>query len=95
MTASSRCARSSARRAAIALPRNRREAAAADTPVDYTLPNGMRFVMSSAEYIRDWTLPNFYFHAATAYGLLRREGLALGKADFMTHMMRYARPVEG
>ena len=72
-----------------------REAAAADTPVDYTLPNGMRFVMSAEEYIRDWTLPNFYFHAATAYGLLRREGLELGKADFMSYMMRYARPVEG
>ena len=71
-----------------------REAAPADAPVDYTLPNGMRFVMSSEEYLRDWTLPNFYFHAATAYGLLRREGLELGKADFMTFMTRYARPVE-
>ena len=70
------------------------DAASADTPVDYTLPNGMRFVMSSEEYLRDWTMPNFYFHASTAYGLLRREGLALGKADFMTFMMRYARPAE-
>ena len=57
-----------------------REAAPADTPVDYTLPNGMRFVMSSAEYIRDWTLPNFYFHArhrlrpAPARGARARQG---------------------
>ena len=72
-----------------------REAAAADTPVDFTLPNAMRFAMSAEEYIRDWTLPNFYFHAATAYGLLRREGLELGKSDFMTYMMRYACPAEG
>lgn len=38
---------------------NSREAAPANTPIDYTLPNGMRFVMSAEEYIRDWTLPNF------------------------------------
>ena len=70
------------------------QAASAETPVDYTLPNGMRFVMRSDEYIRDWTLPNFYFHATMAYALLRRDGLALGKVDFLTHMMRYAKTAE-
>ncbi len=69
-----------------------RDAAAADSEVDYTLPNNMRFVMTSEEYIRDWMLPNFYFHASTAYGLLRREGLEIGKRDFLPFMMRYARP---
>ena len=71
-----------------------RDAAAADSKVDYTLPNNMRFVMTSEEYIRDWMMPNFYFHAATAYGLLRREGLEIGKRDFLPFMMRYARPPE-
>jgi hypothetical protein len=71
-----------------------RDAVAADSEVDYTLPNAMRFVMTSEEYVRDWMMPNFYFHAATAYGLLRREGLEIGKRDFLPFMMRYARPPE-
>lgn len=72
-----------------------REAATADTAVDMTLPNGMGFVMASHEYIRDWTLPNAYFHASIAYALLRRDGLDLGKRDFLPYMMRYSRSAEG
>jgi hypothetical protein len=63
---------------------------APDAQVDFTLPNAMRFVMSAEEYIRDWTMPNFYFHTTMAYALLRREGLAIGKIDFLPHMARYA-----
>jgi hypothetical protein len=29
------------------------------------------------------SLPNFYFHYATAYGILRRNGVEIGKRDFM------------
>ncbi|MXO75459.1 DUF1993 family protein [Altererythrobacter aerius] len=68
---------------------------APDEQVDMTLPNGMRFVMSAQEFVRDWSMPNLYFHASMAYALLRRDGLALGKADFLPHMARYAaRPAE-
>jgi hypothetical protein len=28
-------------------------------------------------------LPNFYFHATTAYDILRHSGIELGKRDFM------------
>jgi hypothetical protein len=28
-------------------------------------------------------LPNFYFHAATAHGILRHNGVEIGKRDFM------------
>ena len=52
----------------------------------------MRFVMSAKEYLRDWTMRNFYFHACIGYALLRRDGLNLGKVDFLTFMSRYARP---
>ncbi|MBX7494594.1 DUF1993 domain-containing protein [Qipengyuania sp. 6B39] len=68
------------------------DAVSSGSEIDMTLPNGMRFVMAAHEYLRDWTLPNFYFHATTAYALLRREGLALGKVDFLGFMLRYARP---
>lgn len=62
--------------------------------VDLTLPNGVRFVMSSEEDIRDWILPNFYFHVTMAYALLRSAGLAIGKMDFLPHMAGHIAPVE-
>ncbi len=60
-----------------------------DARVEFDVPNGMAFAMEAHEYARDWSLPNFYFHATTAYAILRREGLAIGKIDFLPHMMRY------
>jgi hypothetical protein len=61
----------------------------ADEVVDLTLPNGVRFVMSSEADIRDWIIPNFYFHVTMAYALLRNAGLELGKLDFLQHMERH------
>jgi len=71
------------------------EWAGAGEPVDLTLPNGVRFLMSSDEDIRDWIMPNFYFHATMAYALLRHAGLSLGKMDFIPHMARYRVPKDG
>jgi uncharacterized protein len=34
-------------------------------------------------YLFDFVLPNLYFHATTAYDLLRQSGVAIGKADFL------------
>ncbi|RDL35190.1 Uncharacterized protein BP5553_07121 [Venustampulla echinocandica] len=38
--------------------------------------------MSGATYAHSIALPNIYFHLATAYGILRKEGLPLGKRDY-------------
>lgn len=38
---------------------------------------------TGADYVRLFLLPNFYFHATTAYGLLRHKGVTLGKLDFL------------
>jgi hypothetical protein len=35
------------------------------------------------DYLRSFVLPNFYFHVTTAYGILRHQGVALGKRDYM------------
>jgi hypothetical protein len=35
------------------------------------------------QYLLGFALPNFYFHAATAYGILRHNGVELGKGDFI------------
>ena len=35
------------------------------------------------DFLLSFALPNFYFHATTAYDILRMKGLALNKRDFM------------
>jgi len=35
-----------------------------------------------------FSLPNFYFHATTAYDILRMQGVPLGKRDFLGQMRR-------
>jgi uncharacterized protein len=62
---------------------------AAGDPVEFTLPNGMTFAMQAHEYCRDWAMAQFYFHMTAAYAILRAEGLALGKADFVGYMFKY------
>lgn len=34
-------------------------------------------------YLLNFVLPNFYFHMTTAYAILRHNGVALGKMDFV------------
>jgi hypothetical protein len=34
-------------------------------------------------YLTNFVLPNFYFHATTAYAILRHNGVPLGKSDFI------------
>ena len=34
-------------------------------------------------YLKQFVLPNFYFHSTMAYGLLRHAGVELGKKDFL------------
>ena len=35
------------------------------------------------QFLLHFAMPNFYFHATTAYDILRQKGLALSKADFI------------
>ena len=37
-------------------------------------------------YLKHFVLPNFYFHLTTAYALLRQDGVALVKGDFLGAM---------
>jgi hypothetical protein len=64
---------------------------AADQPLALELPNGMAFDMTGAQYLRDWLLPQFYFHVMTTYAILRHHGVPLGKADYVPHMFAYLR----
>ncbi|WP_295517065.1 DUF1993 domain-containing protein [uncultured Pseudomonas sp.] len=61
-------------------------------PVEHALPQCMVFDFSAEQYVRDWALPQFYFHVMTAYAILRAQGIELGKADYVAHMLPYLRP---
>ncbi len=51
---------------------------------DITFPMGPRQVtMKGADYMMHFALPNFYFHATTAYGILRTRGVEIGKMSFL------------
>ena len=58
--------------------------ASAETSIE--IPGFPTLKMSGHDYIDEWLTPNFYFHLVTAYDILRAEGLAIGKADYMSHL---------
>lgn len=60
--------------------------------IAHTLPQGMTFDLTAEQYVRDWALPQFYFHVMTTYAILRAQGIDLGKADYVAHMFAYLRP---
>jgi hypothetical protein len=39
--------------------------------------------MKGLAFLENWALTNFYFHAVTAYNILRHNGVDLGKRDFL------------
>ncbi len=58
--------------------------------VDGWLGRDMLFVFrdrqlafTAEDYLLSFAQPNFYFHAATAYDILRWKGLPIGKRDFI------------
>lgn len=38
---------------------------------------------SADDYVFQFALPNFYFHIATAHGILRAQGLRIGKSEYL------------
>jgi hypothetical protein len=42
-----------------------------------------RLEFTAENFLLSFSLPNFYFHAATAYDVLRWKGAHIGKRDFM------------
>jgi hypothetical protein len=39
--------------------------------------------MTGADYFVEHTIPNFYFHLTTTYAILRHNGVAVGKRDYL------------
>jgi hypothetical protein len=51
---------------------------------DITIPiGGQPHIFKGQPYLLHFALPNFFFHASTAYDILRHAGVELGKRDFL------------
>lgn len=52
---------------------------------EITIPmrSGEPLKMNGEAFLKQFALPNFFFHATTTYLLLRHAGVELGKADFL------------
>jgi uncharacterized protein len=48
-----------------------------------TQPRWEGKTMSGADYFLEHALPNFYFHLAHSYAILRHNGVAIGKRDYL------------
>ncbi len=39
--------------------------------------------MEGLPFLQKWVLPNFYFHVTATYAILRHDGVAVGKQDYL------------
>jgi hypothetical protein len=57
--------------------------AAADREITFPLGPTNKGHMKGDDYLTHFVLPNFYFHVAAAYAILRHCGVDIGKSDFL------------
>jgi hypothetical protein len=57
---------------------------AEDRAVSHTWMGGKS--MRGGDYLDHFALPNFHFHMTTAYDILRHNGVALGKSDYIVEL---------
>jgi hypothetical protein len=51
---------------------------------DVTFPVGpTTMTLKGQQFLNNFAFANFYFHAATAHGILRHNGVEIGKRDFL------------
>lgn len=53
-----------------------------DKAITLKFPNA-ELNFTGRDYVLTFVLPNLYFHITTTYALLRQQGVALGKRDFL------------
>jgi hypothetical protein len=55
----------------------------AETTINIPVGGGQEMPMTCLQYLTSFVFPNLYFHSATAYNILRHNGVILGKRDFL------------
>ncbi|MFM5924368.1 MAG: DUF1993 family protein [Novosphingobium sp.] len=63
--------------------------AGASREIVINFPNGGGVKFDGQTFLTGFALPNFYFHAAMTYAILRANGVALGKQNFLGHLAPY------
>jgi len=53
-----------------------------DKSVEIWTPNAM-LLFNGKSYVLEFAIPNFFFHVTAAYALLRKEGVPVGKVDYL------------
>jgi hypothetical protein len=51
--------------------------------VRVSLPQWNGRSLSGLEYVTLQLMPNFYFHVATAFDIIRKNGISIGKSDYL------------
>jgi uncharacterized protein len=51
-------------------------------PIELKFPSGS-WKFTAVNYLTDFVLPNFYFHVGIVYALLRKNGIVVGKNDYL------------
>lgn len=54
-----------------------------DKEITFPVGRDKTRTMKAQAYLTTWALPNFFFHITTAYGILRHNGVDLGKSDYL------------
>ncbi|KAH7159596.1 hypothetical protein B0J13DRAFT_519052 [Dactylonectria estremocensis] len=58
-----------------------------DVEVTIGLGPGKEATVQLKQYVAGYVLPNLYFHITTAYAVLRKEGVDIGKQTYLTPFM--------
>ena len=56
---------------------------AEDRDIAIKFPNGMGYRFKGRDYVAGFAIPNFFFHVSMTYALLRAQGVAMTKGDFL------------
>jgi len=51
--------------------------------VTFPIGAGRTMTLKGQQFLSGFSFPNFYFHAVTAHGILRHNGVEVGKRDFL------------
>ena len=67
---------------------------AEDRDCTFPIPFDPKLViaMNGLDFLRAWALPHFYFHVVTAYDIVRHNGVAIGKQDYLSQVGAFVRP---
>jgi|SRR5690606_11517345 len=54
-----------------------------DNTVELNFPGGYNFTFTGLSFVQMMVMPNLYFHFTTTYGILRHNGVEVGKGDLL------------